>query len=207
MKRTASCTHWIAIACIAIVAGGHYLAFGDSGEPAQSKEAADSDIALLDVSRVFKEHKQFREQLEEMKQEVTAAEAALREDAAKVKELQAEAETLDPSEPLKQRLEDEIIERQLRIKLSMESQKKAFMNREAKIYLNLYQEVETAVADYSRAHGVKLVLRFSDQSLDEHSTRQEVLAAVNRAVVFQDGIDITDAIVTRVNQAEEGGDL
>ena len=202
MKRNASFAYWIVITSMVIVAGGGYIALGESDEP-----VAKHEVAVVDISQIFKEHKRFREQLTQMKKDVEAAEAALREDADKIKELKAEAEALEQGEPLKQRLESEITERTLRVQLKMSTQKQGFMDREAEIYYKVYNEIETAVADHCRAHGIRLALRYNKISLDEHSNREQILAGVNRAVVFQDEIDITEAILERVNREPEGGAL
>jgi Skp family chaperone for outer membrane proteins len=89
----------------------------------------------------------------------------------------------------------------------MQLQKDEFMQQEAAIYRRVYKAMETTVADYARTGGIALVIRFNYIEMNDKSDRKTILAAVNRAIVFEDGVDITDEIIKRLNSPVEGGDL
>lgn len=206
MKRTAPYLSWTLLLCAAVVAGGQFLADAQPPDD-EAPAAAKGSVAVLDVERVFKEHTDFLAQIEQMKLNVTAAENDFREEADKIKELSNELKTAESAE-LKSKLEAEIAERSLRLKLKIDLQKKDFMNREADIYLQVYRKIKQFVADYSRQRGISLVMRINHKDdVDKITEREEILAAVNRSIVFQDGVDITDEIIKRINSPVEGGDL
>jgi predicted TIM-barrel enzyme len=66
------------------------------------------------------------------------------------------------------------------------------------IYNDTYSEVIEAVRKHAQASGIRLVLRASDGPIDPDN-QKSVLSAVNRMIVYQDGLDITDAILQRLN--------
>ena len=45
-------------------------------------------------------------------------------------------------------------------------QKKDFMDREAKVYLQVYNEIERAVSQFAREHGIAVVHRFDGDPVD-----------------------------------------
>ena len=85
---------------------------------------------------------------------------------------------------------------QLQVKVNL--QKRDFMEKEAKIYHQVYQEIQREVAYFGQRHGIGLVLRYNSTPIDPND-RQSVLAGVNKAVVFQNNIDITFDILDRLN--------
>ncbi len=205
MKRISPHVLTSLLVCAAIIVGGQFFAGAQEAE--EAAPATRHPTALIEVSQIFREHKRFREGLEKMKVEVDAAEKKLVEEGDKIREILAEAEALEGSEPLKEKLEVEVAERRARLQIKLESQKKEFMKREAVMYAQVDDEIRSAVADYCRARGITLVIRYNRFQIDEHSTREEVTASINRAVVFHDGIDITDEILKRINGVVERGDL
>ncbi len=205
MKRTALYLSWSLLWCALLVAGGQFLANAKSPDD-EAPVKAKCPVAVLDVSRIFKEHKAFKEQVMQMKGEVDAAEKNLREERDKIKELADEFQALEAGTPLKDKLEVELAERSSQLKLKMNLQKNEFMKREAVIYAEVYKGIESIVAAYSRERDISLVLRFNDVEMKE-SDRESILASVNKAVVFHDGLDITDEILKRLNSPVEGADL
>ena len=67
--------------------------------------------------------------------------------------------------------------------------------QESTIYLAFYRTVDDEVAKYAKAKGLKLVLRQQDSSLDENQPLAELLKSLNRSIIYQDGLDITDEIL------------
>ena len=90
MKRSVPQTWWTVVACAAMVAGGHYLATVNGADDAVPQEH--SPVALIDITKIFKQHKQFGKQLDNMKLAVAEAELALQDEQGKLRELAKEME-------------------------------------------------------------------------------------------------------------------
>jgi Skp family chaperone for outer membrane proteins len=166
-------------------------------------QGSPGSVAVIDISRIFKEHQRFRSSLEFMKKDVETAEAGLRKDAEELKKM---AENLkSPSNPYApgsqqyKQQEEAIATKQAQIQLKMNLQKKEFMEQEAKIYYQVYTEIETEVERFAKRYGINLVLRYNDIEMTQDSDRQLILAGVNRPVVYQNNIDITNDILKAIN--------
>ncbi len=157
-------------------------------------------VAVIDVSKIFKEHQRFRASLEDMKKDVEAAEASLRKDGDEIKKLVEQAkQQYTPGSPQYKQQEELIATKNAQLQLKMNLQKKGFMEQEAKIYYNVYKEIEAEVERFAIRHRITLVLRYNDIDMTPDN-RQQVLAGVNRAVVYQNNIDITKDILDQMNR-------
>ena len=67
--------------------------------------------------------------------------------------------------------------------------------KEAAIFLAFYRDLEEEVRKYAKAKGLKLVIRQQESSLDENQQLQQILTSLNRGIIFEDGLDITDDIL------------
>ncbi len=67
---------------------------------------------------------------------------------------------------------------------------------------DIYRDVNAAVAQYAKAHGIDMVLVTHKFDYNVTSTRALMLQIANRAVLYHDGaVDITPALVRIMNQA------
>ena len=76
--------------------------------------------------------------------------------------------------------------------------RKEFLEQEARVYYRVYREIEQTVAIFAQRNRIGLVLRFNGDEMKEDD-RASVLQGVNRAVVYQQGLDITDLILKQCN--------
>ena len=76
--------------------------------------------------------------------------------------------------------------------------RKDFLQREARVYYNVYAEVVKEVEYFAQRQGIDLVVRFNSGQIDPQD-RKSVLEGVNRAVVYQRHLNITSHILNRLN--------
>ena len=58
---------------------------------------------------------------------------------------------------------------------------------------------------YCKAKGLRLVLRTHNGSLDENQSQQQILQTLNRGVLYDDGLDITDDVLKLLVEKSEKG--
>lgn len=178
-------------------------AWAQDGRSAPQTAQAGGAVAVIDISKIFKEHPGFRAKLDDMKKDVGAAETALRKDRDNIKQMVEQLrQQYQPGSPDYKQQEERIATAQAQLQLKMNLQKKDFMEREAKIYYEVYKQIEAEVRYFAQRHGISLVLRYNDIDMSPED-RQKVLAGVNRAVVYQNNIDITYDILNRLRR--QGG--
>jgi Skp family chaperone for outer membrane proteins len=155
-------------------------------------------VALVDLARIFENHAKFTRQNEALRLEVEQAERQLK---ARKDELQATTESLKalPKESGQaKKLEEQIALDTAQMNVDVGKQKKHFYEVEAAIYYECYREIMAEVERYAKPRGINLVMRFQGKPYDT-SDPQGLQKELNKAVLYQEGIDITEEILRSVN--------
>ncbi len=172
-------------------------------QPAASMMAAAGGvkIALLDVSLVFKNHTRFKARMEDMKVRLKMAEDRLTAERTRLQKMQAQVREFKPGTPDYKKLEMDFAKGKASLAVSAEMTQKEFVEMEARIYFDVYNEIQQAVHAYCSANGISLVWRYSSTKPDV-ARPDTVLAHINKPVVYHaNGLDITNAILQQVNRA------
>ena len=167
--------------------------------------AADSpSVGLLNLDRIFKDHKPFREkhaQLQETAKEVEQ----------KVQTRQAELETVNnqlrktaQGTPEFTRLQIQLFKLQNELQQFVNTERLNLQKQEAILLLALHRQLDALVRKYAKSKGIKLVLRHHDVSFEESQPVADIAKTVNRQVLYEDGLDITDAILKELESSSNG---
>lgn len=191
----------------AVVFGGLSARADDSTATGAASQPPDAEtqVAVIDVGQVFRNHGGFAEKMEQMKKELVDVEERFRKDAQQIKVLQEGLKAFKTQTEEHLKLEEEITTRLSSQKVQMAREKRRFMQQEADIYAEIYKQIQQAIAEHARGHGIRLVLRFNSSPIDS-SDANSVMKGVNRNVVFQDGIDITAEIQRRLSEKDDGSE-
>ncbi len=162
-------------------------------------QSAGTNVVVLDVGRVFKEHKRFEQALNVMKKDVEAFEQYLRQRRTDLQKMAEELRTYKSGTPEYNQLEERIAKQTSDLQVETQLKRKEFMQREAKLYYNTYTEVTNVVSKFADRYGIQLVLRFNSEEI-KPDDRASVLAGVNANVIFHKNRDITNAIIDEVNR-------
>jgi len=196
------------IVCAAVVALTQVPALAQApvavpqGQPQQVQPASPmSHIAVIDVGYIFKNHARFKAAMDKMKDEVMAAENALKADRDRINGLMEQLKGFNVGTPEYKKLEAEIAKGQGDFNVNAQLQKKDFMDREAKVYLQVYTEIEKAVGQFAREHGIAVVFRFDGDPVDG-ADRNQILRGITKPIVhYEAGNDITPDILKMLNGA------
>jgi Skp family chaperone for outer membrane proteins len=157
-------------------------------------------MALLDVSRVFKNHARFKGMMEDMKADVERAEAQVKTEREAIGKLAERLQEFRKGTPDYNQMEAELAKRQADLSVQVQLQKNEFLRREAKIYNAVYQELWQATDYFAKQHRIDMVLRFNSEPVDVERP-DSVLQFINKPVVWYDsGLDITEAILQELNR-------
>jgi Outer membrane protein len=103
------------------------------------------------------------------------------------------------------RLEAEIAKAQGDFNVNAQLQKKDFMEREARVYKQVYDEVEKAVAQFAKEHRIAVVHRFDGEPVDS-ADRNQIMRGITKPIVYYEpGIDITPDILKMLNGTPVAG--
>jgi len=166
---------------------------------AGAAHAQNAGVAIIDLGYIFKNHAGFQAATTEMRKEVEAADTDFKNKKEMIRKMIEKIESYNKGSVEYKQLEEEITKAQAALGLEVNRAKKNFVERESKIYYEVYQQVLDEVKRYAETAGVVLVLRFNGDPADKNNP-EEVLRNVNQAIVYyHQTIDITPIIRDRLN--------
>lgn len=185
-------------AAVAIALSTYASLHAQAPNPAGAN-AAKYNIAVVDISYIFKKHARFASTMEAMKKEMEGIEADLKADRQKIAEQEQQRNQFNVGTADYKQLDEEVARKMAEFNLKMGKLRKDFLEREAKVYYQTYLEVVDAVKYYAKRQNIGLVLRFNGESVDPNR-RDDVLREINKPVVVQDQIDITPDVLALLNR-------
>jgi Skp family chaperone for outer membrane proteins len=157
-------------------------------------------IGVVDISYIFKEHAQFKQQIESMKTRMEALDKQFAEERKAITAKEEQRNQYKPNTQEFKNLDIEITRAKADFAVQAEQEQKRLMEEEANMYYQTYLEVQDAITVYAKRHDLALVLRFNGDDVDP-GIRQDIIRGINRPVVYQNSIDITPDILTMVNRS------
>jgi Skp family chaperone for outer membrane proteins len=180
-----------------LVAVGSVIVLSTLSADAQAPRPSGTSVAVIDLLEVFNEHPRLKMQLEEIKSQMDGFEAFLRQEQQRIEALAEQLKTLRPGTPDYAAREKDFASVQADIQVQVRQKNREFLEREAQVRYQAYQDIQQHVGAFCQQYGIQLVIRYSRQEIDA-SKPQEVQIGLNRPIVYQNSLDITDHIVQRL---------
>jgi Skp family chaperone for outer membrane proteins len=160
-------------------------------------------VAILDVAKVFKQNRAFDAKVKAIKAEADQLKQQITQEQDRIKAAAADLRNMPAGEDRNNR-EYQLEQQLTKLRTQTRQQEAALLNREARVYFETYNEMQSVVSTMATEYGLSLVLRFDSEEIDPNN-RSEVIKGVNRAVVFHRKLDLTslvsDALNTRMAAA------
>ena len=161
-------------------------------------------VALVNVDRILKDHKPLNDKLDPLKAEAKDFEGALQVRQAELEAVGNQLRQVQPGSPDQQRLQIQMVKLQTDLQRFVTTGRQNLQNKEAAVYLAFFRQLDAEISKYAKAHGLKLVLRQYETSFDDGQSLQDVAKALNRTILYEDGLDVTDAILKALNAPAPG---
>jgi Skp family chaperone for outer membrane proteins len=175
-----------------------------TGRPPSSPVAAPgpvgTSVVVIDIAYIFKNHVRFNAAINDMKRDIQQYEAAAQEEAKKINAKAERLTQFNAGTADFKKLEEEVARDKSELQIKAGLKRKEFMEQEAKLYYQTYREIEQMVTVFAQRNRINLVLRYTPDEM-KPDDRNSVLQGVNRAVVFQQNLDITELILQQLNPA------
>jgi Skp family chaperone for outer membrane proteins len=156
--------------------------------------AAKYGIAVVDISFIFKNYPGFTSQMEALKTEMQAADSKLKGDHERLQKLEEQRNTMKPGSPEFKQLDEQLAHLKAEFQIKQGTIRRDFLEREAKVYYQTYNDVSQAVKSYATQHNIGMVLRFNGDAIDP-AQREDVMRAIMQPIVHQNNIDITPDVL------------
>jgi Skp family chaperone for outer membrane proteins len=152
-------------------------------------------IAILNMDRVLKTHPPLLAELKPLQDEEKAVQEKVQLRQAELETVAARMQKTQPGSPEFQRLQMQAVKLQTELREFAATQQQTLQKRVLTVLVGFHRTLDEEVAKYAKAKGLKLVLRHQDSPLDENQPQAEILKSLNRSILYQDGLDITDDIL------------
>ena len=194
-------------ACLVVPVALVAQLFGQAGPPAggpvrpaaPAAPAAGTSVVVIDVAFIYKNHNRFNATMLDIKTDIEKFEAYVRKKQTDFKSLGEALGTYNAGSQEYKQKEEELARLQSDLQVEVGLKRKEFLQQEARVYFRVYKEIEQEVRIFAERNGIHLVLRYNKDDMKEDD-RASVLQGVNKAVVFQQGRDITELILKALNQ-------
>lgn len=173
---------------------------------AQDKSAeAPLPIGLVNIEKIAQQYKPFLKQVAAMQEEAKELQSS-----ATLKQSELEAVGNDLRKAAQgsaefQKLQNQFGRLQRELQVFVQEGQQKFRDKDVKLSLSLHREIDAVLKPYCKAKGLRLVLRTHNGSLDENQSQQQILQTLNRGVLYDDGLDITDDVLKLLVEKSEKG--
>lgn len=189
---------------LSLTAGLLLLAAASTTPVAAQEKPAESPlpIGLVNIEKVAQQHKPFQKKVAAMQEEAKELQSS-----ATLKQSELEAVGNDLRKAAQgsaefQKLQNQFGRLQRELQVFVQEGQQKFRDKDLKLSLSLHREIDEVLKPYCKAKGLRLVVRTNNSSLDENQNQQQILQTINRGVLYEEGLDITDDVLKLL--AEKG---
>jgi Skp family chaperone for outer membrane proteins len=152
-------------------------------------------IGLVNIDKIYKTYKPHQEKLAPIKEGVQDLEKKAQLRQIEFETVVTQLRKAQPGSPDFIRLQQQAAKLQTELQQFVNKEREALQKQEAAVLLDMYRLIDEEVKKYAKAKGLKLVIRQQEGSLEEDQSLQAILATLNRGIVYEEGLDITDEIL------------
>ena len=156
-------------------------------------------VAVIDVKFIFENHIRFKDAMDSIKKDYDTFEAQVRVVETNLRKQIEQLKAMPAGSPEFKQLETQVATTRTQVQLDINNRQKERVEEEAKVYHRAYQELEAEIQRFAARYGIDLVLQFSATEIDP-SKPDTVIRGLNRLVVYQNQLNITDNILRELNQ-------
>jgi len=199
------------VGLLSVLAAGNAAEAQQDPAPSQDAETTSAPappppVAFVDLAYFFAHCEPFHEAMAEIKVEVECANGVVNAENEALKAMQQQLAGLGAGTPEYVELEAKITRRTAELGASVQTQKAAFVRREAKVYWDTYQQLTREVEAYAREHRLVMVVRINEAP-PSLVKPEEILKQINRELIWYDPQrDITRLILQRMTERAKSGE-
>ncbi len=166
---------------------------------AAPQQQATTQIVVIDIAKIFKGHHRFNQMMADIKKDIEDFDAYVKNETGKLKAMGEQLQQYRAGSLEYKQKEEEAARLTSDLQVKVGLKKKELLEQEARVYFNVYRELEQKVAVFAQRNRITMVLRFNSEDMKEDD-RNSVLQGVNRAVVYyHPNLDVTNMVLLELN--------
>lgn len=163
--------------------------------------SAQTNICLVDISKLFKANTSFNEQMAALKAEADQFQAQLQEAQQKLTLMSEQLRQIDAATPDYKTKETEIAQQSAKWEVDRRSRVRDLMMRESNLHYETYKQINELIGQYCAETGTRIVLRFSSEPMKLEDPESIMQAFNNSVIYYAPQRDITSQIIQRMASA------
>jgi Skp family chaperone for outer membrane proteins len=193
------------LALVGLLGGAILLGRCLAGDPAAVTAAA--RIAVCDIGHVFDQYERVKEINLKRNKEVQEIQAEDQRRLKAIDELKTELESLAPGSNEHEARYKEVQKQSIEREAWLEVQKTMSMHDHHRLMKEIYEQIVQEVGKAAEENGIQIVLYRSREKLQTENTSQLMQQMALRTILYaSDNVDVTETVLTRLNQAYRAGD-
>lgn len=155
---------------------------------------------MIDIAKIFKGHVRFNQMMSDIKKDIEEFDGIVKAETGRLKSMGEQLQSYKTGSLEYKTKEEEIARLSSDLQVKVGLKKKELLEQEARVYYNVYRELEATVGRFAQANRITMVLRFNSEEMKEED-RNSVLQGVNRAVVYyHPNLDVTNYVLFELNK-------
>ena len=180
------------IACVCSLAGTIH-----------AQESGGGMVAVLDVAKVFEANTAFNSRMDAIKAEAQQFKTSMEQKQAELQQRAAPLKDYQPGSTEFNQLQAQLEQETASLRTQAQQTNTELLNREATIYFDTYNQLQSTVTDLAGQFNINLIIRFDSQPIDP-ANRGEVIKGVNRNIVYKKNLDLTSMVIEKMAGAGAG---
>jgi Skp family chaperone for outer membrane proteins len=173
---------------------------------AQDKPAENPfPIGLVNIEKIAQQYKPFQKQVAELQEQAKEMQTSAALKQSELQTVGSELQKTAQGTAEFQKLQAQYGRLQRELQAFVQEGQQKFRDKDLKLSLSLHREIDQVLKPYCKAKGLKLVVRMPGVSLDENQNQQQILQAVSRGVLYEDGLDITADVLKLLEEQNAKG--
>ncbi|MFV1964770.1 MAG: OmpH family outer membrane protein [Pirellulaceae bacterium] len=194
-----SCLRAILVANALLIGVTSVNAQTTATSPSPPSSGRGTSVAVIDIGYIFRNLERFKQARDDINDDAAKFQQDVGERRAALAKQIEQLKSTPAGTPQYSQMEEQLANADTQLRLDMGRKQKERVEKEAKIYFNAYKEVEENVKRFSDRYGIDLVVRFNSEQMDI-SKPETVLQGINRFVVFQRSLNITNHVLDELNR-------
>ena len=161
---------------------------------------AQTNVALVDIGKVFQNHPQFSQQLDQLRTQADQFKATTQQLQQQFMTKAEELNLFDKNSQDYRDRETKLAQESAEMEVEQRSKMRDLLTAEARLHFDTYNEIQRYISQYCQERGIKLVIRYDSEPMKPNDSAS-IMQRVNSGVVFsRSDKDITQKIIERITQ-------
>lgn len=172
---------------------------------AQEAEAKEDKfpIATVRIDIIVRDYEPFATQMQSFQADRKTAQEELEVQQAEAENIVSKLRMTPPGSPKHDDLQREAVKLQTQLRQQVEKTTQQFQKREAKMFIEIFGKIDVQLKALAKKHGLKMILRKQEVELKEDLPPQAFLQALNRLVLLDDSMDLTQELLEGLKGSEK----